>query len=168
MNRAVAKLFSSHSNRYLSRIFASNQAGSTKATTTTGHHDHHHDDHHDHHHHHEPELRKTQTWRHQSGVNSKYENQGEDPNIQFVQERPNYHDYRPGLGQIALTIPYRSQAHIYEMWLYHVAMFISIWLWWYVFWRLLKEPYWLTGHAHYPDMSKFTDEELGIPPDDFD
>jgi hypothetical protein len=174
MNRAVTKLLSS-STRLLPRIYASSKPTTTTTTTTTaasGHHGsgevHHHDDHHDHHHHHEPELRKTQTWRHQSGINSKYENQGEDPNLMFIQERANYYDYRPGIGQIPLAIPYRTQAHLYEMWLYHGAMLVSICMWWYVSWRFIKEPHWVTGHAHYPDMSKFTDAELGIPPDDLD
>jgi hypothetical protein len=30
-------------------------------------------------------LRKTQDWRHHSGMQSKYENQSEDPNIAFTQ-----------------------------------------------------------------------------------
>ena len=54
------------------------------------------------------------------------------------------------------------------MWLYHGALIISIWIWWYVSWRFVKEPSYFLGHAHYPDMSKITDEELGIPPDDLD
>ena len=54
------------------------------------------------------------------------------------------------------------------MWMYHVALILSIWFWWYVTWRFIEEPSWFFGHAHYPDMSKFTDEELGIPPDDLD
>ncbi|UJR26323.1 hypothetical protein I4U23_007661 [Adineta vaga] len=168
MNRAILKLFSS-SSRLVPRIYAS-----TKPTTAAGHHgtgkahDHHDDHAHGHGHHHEPELRKTHDWRHHSGIQSKYENQSEDPNISFVQERSNYHDYRPAFGQVALTLPYRTQAHIYDMWMYHAALILSIWFWWYIFWRFMKEPTWFLGHAHYPDMSKFSDAELGIPPDDLD
>jgi hypothetical protein len=93
MNRAICKLFST-SSRIIPRIYASTAPTSgTKATAATGQHGsgevHHHDDHghgHDHHHHHhEPELRKTQEWRHHSGIQSKYENQGEDPTIAFMQ-----------------------------------------------------------------------------------
>jgi len=91
MNRAIMKVFSS-SSRIIPRIYASTKSSETKATTTTGHHgsgEVHHDDHghgHGHgHHHHEPELRKTQEWRHHSGMQSKYENQGEDPSIAFMQ-----------------------------------------------------------------------------------
>jgi len=103
MNRAVTKLLST-STRLLPRLYASTTTTTTTTTATaTGHHNsgeaHHHDDHDHHHHHHEPELRHTQTWRHHSGINSKYENQGEDPNLMFTQERANYYDYLPGLGQ---------------------------------------------------------------------
>ncbi|CAF1038401.1 unnamed protein product [Adineta steineri] len=176
MNRAVVKFFTS-SSRMIPRIYASTKTSGTTpaAAAATAHHGsaevHHHDHGHGHghdHHHHEPDLRKTHEWRHQSGIQSKYENQGEDPSITFMQERPNYHDYRPSLGQVALSIPYRTQAHLYEMWFYHVALVLSIWFWWYVSWRFLKEPSWFFGHAHFPDMSKFTDEELGIPSDDLD
>jgi len=98
MNRAIVKLYSS-SARIIPRIYASTTT-TKSATTATGQHgsgEVHHDDHghghdHDHHHHHEPELRKTQAWRHHSGIQSKYENQGEDPSISFMQERPNYYD----------------------------------------------------------------------------
>jgi hypothetical protein len=83
MNRAIMKVFSS-SSRIIPRIYASTKSSETKATTTTGHDDHGHGHGHGHHHH-EPELRKTQEWRHHSGMQSKYENQGEDPNIAFMQ-----------------------------------------------------------------------------------
>ena len=131
MNRAVVKLLTS-SCRMLPRIYASS---TTSATTTTGHsgsghvHDHGHD--HDHHHH-EPQLRKTQTWSHHAGIQSKYENQSEDPSMTFMAERPNAHDYRPSWGQVSLNLPYRTQVSLHEMWLYHAALIFSIWLWLYV------------------------------------
>ena len=88
MNRMITKLFSlSLSSRILPRIYAST---TTSTTAETGHHGsgevHHHQDRsHDHHHHHEPELRKTHEWRHHSGIQSKYENQSEDPSLSFMQ-----------------------------------------------------------------------------------
>lgn len=90
MNRAIVKLFSS-SSRILPRIYAS-----SATPTKSGHHGstsaHHHDDHgHGHGHHHEPELRKTQDWCHHSGVQSKYENQSEDPSLQFMAGKINKH-----------------------------------------------------------------------------
>ncbi len=85
MNRAITRIFSS-SSRILPRIYASTKPTGTSPAATTGHHDHHDDHGHGHgHHHHEPELRKTQDWRHHSGMQSKYENQSEDPNIAFTQ-----------------------------------------------------------------------------------
>ena len=147
-------------------------------------------------HHHEPELRKTQAWRHHAGLQSKYENQSEDPSMFFMQginrivlllfsivdsmcenlfffflfilERPNVHDYRPARSHTSIATPYRSHASVYPLWMYHCALLMSIWIWWYVTWRFIKEPSYFFGHAHYPDMSKFTDEELGIPSDDLD
>lgn len=82
MNRAIVRVLSS-SSRILPRMYAST---TPSKTTSVGHHGagdaHHHDDHH--HHHHEPEVRKTQDWRHHSGVQSKYQNQGEDHSISFA------------------------------------------------------------------------------------
>jgi hypothetical protein len=94
MNRAIMRVFSS-SSRLIPRIYASTKSTGTSATTETGHHGsgevHHHDDHgHGHHHHHEPELRKTQEWSHHSGIQSKYENQGDDPSIAFMQGKTIY------------------------------------------------------------------------------
>lgn len=93
MNRALVNLISS-SSRLVPRVYAR-----ASAATTSGHHhtpDSHGHGHghghaeghghgHGHGHHHEPELRKTQAWRHHSGIQSKYENQSEDPSISFVQ-----------------------------------------------------------------------------------
>ena len=87
MNRAIVKLLST-SSRLIPRVYAGS------VPTSTGHspkgevhhkEEHGHDHDHGHGHHHEPELRKTQAWRHHSGIQSKYENQSEDPNISFMQ-----------------------------------------------------------------------------------
>lgn len=37
--------------------------------------------------------------------------------------------------------------------------------WWWVLWHLWTEPDHITGEFEYPDPSKWTDEELGIPSD---
>ncbi|GFG39092.1 hypothetical protein Cfor_12226 [Coptotermes formosanus] len=39
-------------------------------------------------------------------------------------------------------------------------------MWWWIFWHLWHEPEHILGEFEYPDASKWTDEELGIPPDD--
>ncbi|KAJ9583100.1 hypothetical protein L9F63_022543 [Diploptera punctata] len=39
-------------------------------------------------------------------------------------------------------------------------------MWWWIFWHLWHEWGHIVGEFEYPDPSKWTDEELGIPPDD--
>uniref|UniRef100_A0A1L8E138 Putative nadh dehydrogenase ubiquinone 1 beta subcomplex subunit 2 mitochondrial n=1 Tax=Nyssomyia neivai TaxID=330878 RepID=A0A1L8E138_9DIPT len=38
-------------------------------------------------------------------------------------------------------------------------------MWWWILWHLWHEPEHLTGEFPYPDPSKWTNAELGIPPD---
>uniref|UniRef100_A0A8D0CCT9 NADH dehydrogenase [ubiquinone] 1 beta subcomplex subunit 2, mitochondrial n=1 Tax=Salvator merianae TaxID=96440 RepID=A0A8D0CCT9_SALMN len=40
----------------------------------------------------------------------------------------------------------------------------SMWFW--ILWHFWHDPDGVLGHFPYPDPSKWTDEELGIPPDD--
>ncbi|KAI4492273.1 hypothetical protein M0802_009963 [Mischocyttarus mexicanus] len=40
--------------------------------------------------------------------------------------------------------------------------------WWWFLYKMWHEHSHLIGHFKYPDSSKWTDEELGIPPDDYD
>ncbi|XP_074661059.1 NADH dehydrogenase [ubiquinone] 1 beta subcomplex subunit 2, mitochondrial-like [Tubulanus polymorphus] len=41
-------------------------------------------------------------------------------------------------------------------------------MWWWILWHFWTEPEHIYGHYEYPDTSKWTDAELGIPPDDED
>jgi len=41
-------------------------------------------------------------------------------------------------------------------------------MWWWIMWHLWHEPEHLFGEFPYPDVSKWTNAELGIPPDDYD
>ena len=46
-------------------------------------------------------------------------------------------------------------------------------VYWWIFWHLFTEPGHVFGTSYfgefdYPDASKWTDEELGIPPDDYE
>lgn len=41
-------------------------------------------------------------------------------------------------------------------------------MWWWIIWHLYWDWGHIVGEFEYPDTSKWTDEELGIPPDDFD
>lgn len=39
-------------------------------------------------------------------------------------------------------------------------------MWWWIIWHLYWDWGHIVGEFPYPDTSKWTDEELGIPPDD--
>ncbi|XP_055506073.1 NADH dehydrogenase [ubiquinone] 1 beta subcomplex subunit 2, mitochondrial [Leucoraja erinacea] len=43
---------------------------------------------------------------------------------------------------------------------------LSGFMWFWIFWHMWHNPDAVTGHFQYPDPSKWTDEELGIPPID--
>ncbi|GLG96620.1 NADH dehydrogenase [ubiquinone] 1 beta subcomplex subunit 2, mitochondrial [Gryllus bimaculatus] len=47
-----------------------------------------------------------------------------------------------------------------------VAEIVGGFMWWWILWHLWHEPEHITGEFPYPDPSKWTDEELGIPEDD--
>lgn len=51
---------------------------------------------------------------------------------------------------------------------FDVTITRGIWMmrlfWAYFFWNLFHDPAAIWGHATFPDPSKWTDEELGIPP----
>ncbi|KAK6168751.1 hypothetical protein SNE40_019935 [Patella caerulea] len=44
--------------------------------------------------------------------------------------------------------------------------FIGVFLWYWILYGLYREPEHIIGHYVLPDTSKWTDEELGIPPDE--
>ncbi|XP_028624240.1 NADH dehydrogenase [ubiquinone] 1 beta subcomplex subunit 2, mitochondrial [Grammomys surdaster] len=48
------------------------------------------------------------------------------------------------------------------------AEFLSSFMWFWILWRFWHDSDAVLGHFSYPDPSKWTDEELGIPPDDED
>ncbi|XP_066489922.1 NADH dehydrogenase [ubiquinone] 1 beta subcomplex subunit 2, mitochondrial [Tiliqua scincoides] len=43
---------------------------------------------------------------------------------------------------------------------------LSGFMWFWILWNFWHDPDAVLGHFPYPDPSKWTDEELGIPPDD--
>jgi hypothetical protein len=47
-----------------------------------------------------------------------------------------------------------------------ITRFGVVLAWWYIFYNLWAHFENVIGHEPYPDTSKWTDEELGIPPDD--
>ncbi|KAM9328059.1 NADH dehydrogenase [ubiquinone] 1 beta subcomplex subunit 2, mitochondrial [Pholidichthys leucotaenia] len=46
------------------------------------------------------------------------------------------------------------------------AEFVSSVMWFWILWHLWHDPAAVFGHFPWPDASQWTDEELGIPPDD--
>uniref|UniRef100_A0A3B5B1K1 NADH dehydrogenase [ubiquinone] 1 beta subcomplex subunit 2, mitochondrial n=1 Tax=Stegastes partitus TaxID=144197 RepID=A0A3B5B1K1_9TELE len=46
------------------------------------------------------------------------------------------------------------------------AEFIMGAMWFWILWHFWHDPSAVTGHFPWPDASKWTDAELGIPPDD--
>ncbi|KAK7089740.1 NADH dehydrogenase [ubiquinone] 1 beta subcomplex subunit 2, mitochondrial-like [Littorina saxatilis] len=46
------------------------------------------------------------------------------------------------------------------------AEFLGFVMWYWMLYHCWKEPEHITGHFEYPNPSKWTDEELGIPPDE--
>lgn len=48
----------------------------------------------------------------------------------------------------------------------NIATGILAFTFWWIFYGIFTEPEHLFGHEPYPDTDKYTDEELGIPPDD--
>ncbi|XP_069940235.1 NADH dehydrogenase [ubiquinone] 1 beta subcomplex subunit 2, mitochondrial isoform X1 [Cherax quadricarinatus] len=48
------------------------------------------------------------------------------------------------------------------------AEIMGAFMWWWILYHLFTEPEHITGEFPYPDVSKWTNAELGIPPDDED
>ncbi|XP_008108737.1 NADH dehydrogenase [ubiquinone] 1 beta subcomplex subunit 2, mitochondrial [Anolis carolinensis] len=46
------------------------------------------------------------------------------------------------------------------------AEVLSSLMWFWILWKFWHDPDAVLGHFPYPDPSQWTDEELGIPPDD--
>ncbi|CAF0897595.1 unnamed protein product [Didymodactylos carnosus] len=170
ISRSLKTIFSSPSfSKHLQTRLSASSSSVSKSASSSPVDDHHHHQHNSHGHdhgHHEPELRKTQTWRHHRDYQSKYERQSEDPDCSLNIENPIDWKYVPNHGEKTVWVPYRTHAKLSAMWEYHAALVFVIWMWWYVFYRFSKEPEYLLGHIYMPDPSQFTDEELGIPPDD--
>ncbi|XP_071942816.1 NADH dehydrogenase [ubiquinone] 1 beta subcomplex subunit 2, mitochondrial-like [Antedon mediterranea] len=51
---------------------------------------------------------------------------------------------------------------------YFIGEFLAGSMWFWIMWRFYHEPEDVLGHFPYPDPSEWTNEELGIPPDDED
>lgn len=62
---------------------------------------------------------------------------------------------------------YREIPPVEKKWVYAAEAVGGI-LWWWVLWHFWHDFGHIVGEFPYPDTSKWTDEELGIPPDDYD
>ncbi|XP_011148923.1 NADH dehydrogenase [ubiquinone] 1 beta subcomplex subunit 2, mitochondrial-like [Harpegnathos saltator] len=62
---------------------------------------------------------------------------------------------------------YRVIPPVEKNWL-HVAEAFGGLMWWWILWHLWHDYGHIIGEFPYPDISKWTDEELGIPPDDYE
>lgn len=60
---------------------------------------------------------------------------------------------------------YRTRGKPEKRWLYAAEVFGGF-MWWWVLWHLWHDFGHIVGEFPYPDTSKWTDEELGVPPDD--
>ncbi|KAG8237116.1 hypothetical protein J437_LFUL008168 [Ladona fulva] len=61
---------------------------------------------------------------------------------------------------------YRSAVPNYSKENWILAEFVGGFMWWWVLWHLWHDYEHITGEFPYPDPTKWTDAELGIPPDD--
>ncbi|KAM0731962.1 NADH dehydrogenase [ubiquinone] 1 beta subcomplex subunit 2, mitochondrial [Formica fusca] len=63
---------------------------------------------------------------------------------------------------------YRGQIPpVEKIWLYGAEIMGGV-MWWWVLWHFWHDFGHIVGEFPYPDPSKWTDEELGIPPDDYE
>lgn len=60
---------------------------------------------------------------------------------------------------------YRCGPPIADKYLIYRAEIIQGVMWWWILWHIWTEPEHLFGEFEYPDVSKWTDAELGIPSD---
>ncbi|XP_030072387.1 NADH dehydrogenase [ubiquinone] 1 beta subcomplex subunit 2, mitochondrial [Microcaecilia unicolor] len=74
---------------------------------------------------------------------------------------------RNGSGDVHITPRYRQFPELTKSQV-RQAHFLSGFMWFWILWHFWHNSEAVLGHFPYPDSSKWTDEELGIPPDDED
>ncbi|XP_032664223.1 NADH dehydrogenase [ubiquinone] 1 beta subcomplex subunit 2, mitochondrial-like [Odontomachus brunneus] len=62
---------------------------------------------------------------------------------------------------------YRSICPMQKNYLYAAEAFGGF-MWWWILWHFWHDFDHIVGEFPYPETDKWTDEELGIPPDDYD
>uniref|UniRef100_W5NIZ5 NADH dehydrogenase [ubiquinone] 1 beta subcomplex subunit 2, mitochondrial n=1 Tax=Lepisosteus oculatus TaxID=7918 RepID=W5NIZ5_LEPOC len=68
-------------------------------------------------------------------------------------------------GAVHVGFRYREFPYISRKETFHAEL-ISGAMWFWILWHCWHDPDEVTGHFPWPDPSEWTDEELGIPPDD--
>uniref|UniRef100_A0A8C5Q9W2 NADH dehydrogenase [ubiquinone] 1 beta subcomplex subunit 2, mitochondrial n=1 Tax=Leptobrachium leishanense TaxID=445787 RepID=A0A8C5Q9W2_9ANUR len=70
-----------------------------------------------------------------------------------------------GGGGVHIEPRYRQFPELTKSQVWH-AEFISSFMWFWILWHLWHDTDAVLGHFEYPDPSKWTDEEIGMPPED--
>jgi len=81
-------------------------------------------------------------------------------NIARVRSAPNARNMSGG------PYSYRVLEHKPPKHIENAATVVGALTWWWILWGIWSEPGHIFGEFPYPDPSKWTDQELGIPPDD--
>ncbi|XP_074554093.1 NADH dehydrogenase [ubiquinone] 1 beta subcomplex subunit 2, mitochondrial [Halichoeres trimaculatus] len=79
--------------------------------------------------------------------------------------RPQRISTRNGSGGTHIEPRYRQAPQLTKNQVFQ-AEFISGVMWFWILWHFWHDPDAVLGHFPWPDPSQWTDEELGIPPDD--
>uniref|UniRef100_A0A4W3ISG2 NADH dehydrogenase [ubiquinone] 1 beta subcomplex subunit 2, mitochondrial n=1 Tax=Callorhinchus milii TaxID=7868 RepID=A0A4W3ISG2_CALMI len=66
-------------------------------------------------------------------------------------------------GDVHIESRYRQYPEVTKTQVWQ-SQFLSSFMWFWILWHLWHNPDAVFGHFPYPDPSKWTDEELGIPP----
>ncbi|PNJ51976.1 NADH dehydrogenase [ubiquinone] 1 beta subcomplex subunit 2, mitochondrial isoform X1 [Pongo abelii] len=74
---------------------------------------------------------------------------------------------RHASGGVHLEPRYRQFPQLTRSQVFQSEFFSGL-MWFWILWRFWHDSEEVLGHFPYPDPSKWTDEELGIPPDDED
>uniref|UniRef100_A0A8C9UX29 NADH dehydrogenase [ubiquinone] 1 beta subcomplex subunit 2, mitochondrial n=2 Tax=Rodentia TaxID=9989 RepID=A0A8C9UX29_SPEDA len=84
----------------------------------------------------------------------------------YFASKASYFSYFAG-GGVHIEPRYRQFPQLTR---YQVILgeFFSATMWFWILWRFWHDSDAVLGHFTYPDPSQWTDEELGIPPDDED
>ncbi|PSN40136.1 NADH dehydrogenase [ubiquinone] 1 beta subcomplex subunit 2 [Blattella germanica] len=86
--------------------------------------------------------------------------------IANAKQRPITHSLQPVRLSHDAVWSYRVPQPPQPKYIRVLAEVIGGTMWWWIFWHLWHEWGHIVGEFDYPDPSKWTDEELGIPPDD--